>query len=376
MASPTAARVDALDGLRAIAILLVLLIHLTPGHNSDQGLRSLPFKLADIGWSGVDLFFVLSGFLITGILLKARANQKPMRHFLVRRMLRIVPAYFLALGVIFILAPVLSGAYPVPAASVQAPYWLYLANLFPDTYEQQFGPFATGHFWSLAVEMQFYVLWPLVVYHGSTGTVLRAGAACLVLAVAGRAIAAAWGAPWWVTFGWMPMRMDGLVVGAFIAAALQARVRYEQVRPFIWAVLATGAAAISLVAWYGWGGAIFRSGEGLRANALRVVLPALMSLFYGAVLWASLQPNRLAAFLSSPFFEPIARYSYGIYITHFLLTPWLEAHWGPRILARWTGGADSATYLYFVLASSLSFVVAMASYHLVEKHFLRLKARF
>lgn len=368
--------VNALDGLRAVAIILVLLFHLTPGHNSDQGLRSLFFKVADIGWSGVDLFFVLSGFLITGILLKAKSKQRPMRHFLARRMLRIVPAYFLALGIVFFLVPVATGSYPVPAASQQAPYWLYVANMFSVTYEQVFGPFGTGHFWSLAVEMQFYVLWPLVVYRGSTRTVLQVGAACLILAFTARAIAVSWGAPWWVTFGWMPMRMDGLIVGSLIAVALYADVSHARVRPFVRMVLAAGAMAVFAVAWFGWGGALFSTGEILSKAVLRVVLPTLVSLFYGAVQWASLQPNRLAAFLSHPFFEPIARYSYGIYITHFLLSPWLEANWGPRILARWTGGQDSATYLYFVLASGLSFVLAMMSFHLVEKHFLRLKSRF
>src|SRR5262245_23786679 len=89
--SPSGTRVDALDGLRAVAILLILLWHFTPNHNSNQGLRSIVFKIADIGWSGVDLFFVLSGFLITGILLRAKAANSPLRYFLMRRILRILP---------------------------------------------------------------------------------------------------------------------------------------------------------------------------------------------------------------------------------------------------------------------------------------------
>ena len=83
----------ALDGLRAIAIILVVLYHCTPNHNSDLGLKSLVFKIADIGWSGVDLFFVLSGFLITRILISYQARGLTLSLFFKRRLLRIVPLY-------------------------------------------------------------------------------------------------------------------------------------------------------------------------------------------------------------------------------------------------------------------------------------------
>src|SRR4051794_13200133 len=96
-----APRIGSLDGLRAIAIALVLLFHFTPGHDSNQGVRSLPFKLADIGWSGVDLFFVLSGFLITGILLRAKGSPEYYRRFFSRRVRRVLPLYYLALVIAF-----------------------------------------------------------------------------------------------------------------------------------------------------------------------------------------------------------------------------------------------------------------------------------
>ena len=80
--------IGALDGLRSAAIVLVLLYHLSPEHESDLGLRALPFKIADLGWSGVDLFFVLSGFLITGKLLAAKNEPHRFRNFYARRALR------------------------------------------------------------------------------------------------------------------------------------------------------------------------------------------------------------------------------------------------------------------------------------------------
>src|SRR2546423_13639037 len=98
-------RIGALDGLRAIAISLVLLFHLTPGHDSNHGLRSLHYKIADVGWSGVDLFFVLSGFLITGILLRSRRRPHYFRNFYARRALRIFPLYYTALAAVFLILP-------------------------------------------------------------------------------------------------------------------------------------------------------------------------------------------------------------------------------------------------------------------------------
>jgi len=369
--------VDALDGLRAIAILLVLLFHLTPNHDSDQGLRSLIFKAADIGWSGVDLFFVLSGFLITGILLRAKAANSPLRHFLMRRILRILPAYYVALSIIFLLVPFALRAYPTPATSVQAPYWFYTDNYIFPSRPDLGGYFGIAHFWSLAVEMQFYVLWPLVIYRFTSDTVWKVGLAALILVVVGRIVAVVMDVDPSVTFSWMPFRADGLIVGSLVAAALDAGMRNEQLSPFGWLTVAVGSVFALLVAWFHMGGSIWKSQEyPLMYLVLRVTLPCTLSLLFGAVLCLSLQRNWLSALLGSRVFKPLALYSYGIYIIHGLLTPIFEESFGPQILVYWTGGHDAPVYLYFVLSSGVSFVLAMASYHLVEIHFLRLKPNF
>lgn len=370
-------RIDALDGLRAIAILLVLMSHFTPGADSNQGLRSLFFKIADIGWSGVDLFFVLSGFLITGILLKGKAEGKPIRHYLVRRILRILPAYYAALLFVFLLVPLATGIYPMPGFSVQAPYWLYLSNMFPESYQSLAGVFGMSHFWSLAVEMQFYALWPIVVYRLPVETGIKLCIAALALAFAGRVVAVALDAHWSVTFGWTPFRMDGLIAGSLVAMAIHMRIEYTRVRPVLLGVIGLGLAIVAMVAWHDMASAIYK-GRGYPATwlALRVTLPLVLALLFGALLWVSLQPNRLAGFLGSPFFTPLAKYSYGIYIIHFLLEPVFLQTFGPQTLRAWTGGGDLSVYSYFVLASAMSFMLAMLSYHLIEQRFLMLKARF
>jgi peptidoglycan/LPS O-acetylase OafA/YrhL len=371
-------RIDALDGLRAIAILLVLLWHFTPGHNSNQGLRSIIFKIADIGWSGVDLFFVLSGFLITGILLRAKASNTPFSYFLMRRILRILPAYYLALCIIFLFLPVASHLYPVPALSEQAPYWLYMANIAWALHAPDLGGVDLGHFWSLAVEMQFYILWPLVIYQFTPDTIRKVGLAALVFAAIGRIGAVVLDVNPFATFALLPFRMDGLIVGSLIAVALHVGVRYAQVRLALIITLVGGSIFAALITWFDMANSpLFRPREApLTLLLLRVILPSALSLLYGAVLWISLQRNLLSALLGSSVLKPLALYSYGIYIIHFIFRPFFEQSFGPRILVHWTGGQDTSVYLFFVLASGISFILAMVSYHLVEVNFLRLKPSF
>src|SRR5262249_15937795 len=143
-----------LDGLRGIAILLVLMLHQTEALR-DTGWRTF----WSFGWAGVDLFYVLSGFLITGILLDARAQEGFFRRFYWRRVLRILPLYYLWLLFFTVVLP-LSGASLAPLLSArhgQLWWWVHLSNWH----------FAFGHevptgisiAWSLSIEEQFYLLW-------------------------------------------------------------------------------------------------------------------------------------------------------------------------------------------------------------------------
>jgi len=146
------ADIPSLDGLRAISIMLVL-----GGHVIGSGPHSVGFRViflhADLG---VRVFFVISGFLITSILLNERAESGSisLRLFYIRRALRILPAFLLFIGCVALLS--MFGVPPVPAS-----FWLYVltytVNFVPDR------PWVLGHLWSLSVEEQFYLLWPLVM---------------------------------------------------------------------------------------------------------------------------------------------------------------------------------------------------------------------
>jgi peptidoglycan/LPS O-acetylase OafA/YrhL len=155
--------IPALDGIRGIAILAVLLHHCRFLLNPGYRFQYLLVKLFELGWCGVVLFFVLSGFLITGILLDSCCSPNYFSTFYARRFLRIFPLYYGSLALTFVgsrVLHVLLGA-PDPIAHV-SPWWYlgYVQNFRPTP--SLMDPYL-GPLWSLAVEEQFYLVWPLLV---------------------------------------------------------------------------------------------------------------------------------------------------------------------------------------------------------------------
>ena len=133
---PQAGFIPALDGLRGIAILLVMLHHFTY-YRPTEGIDGLIGDVLFFGWTGVDLFFVLSGFLISGILLDARGSERYFTTFYARRILRIFPLYYLVLFIAFVVLPWFPAVHAVlvgeHASPPQWPYWFYLTNFSSPT---------------------------------------------------------------------------------------------------------------------------------------------------------------------------------------------------------------------------------------------------
>jgi peptidoglycan/LPS O-acetylase OafA/YrhL len=201
-----------LDGIRALAILMVMLYHYGDTIQPHGISNSVAKWLLDFGWSGVDLFFVLSGFLITGILLNSRDAENYFSAFYVRRILRIVPVYYFSLVIILWAAPALMHI-DVPEKPVW--YIFYAQNWMPWFFH--LGRDSLGHFWSLGVEEQFYLLWPLVVFRFDSRQSLRIACAgiatCFFLRIAFLALHVDPGIIFRNTF----TRMDALMSGAALA---------------------------------------------------------------------------------------------------------------------------------------------------------------
>ena len=146
-------RIKILDGFRGLAILLVVGYHY--------------FNFFSFGWTGVDLFFVLSGFLITGKLVESLGAEHYFRTFYINRILRIVPLYYIILLLFFVLIPFLLPSFVSVSFKEllhqQIYYWTFAVNIYDAVHGWPLNV-TLIHFWSLACEMQFYLLWPFIIY--------------------------------------------------------------------------------------------------------------------------------------------------------------------------------------------------------------------
>src|SRR6478672_5358733 len=180
--------VPALDAVRGLAILVVTLYRFGGGAGGAASAVE-HWWLVELGSRGVDLFFVLSGFLITGILFDAKGKEHYFRDFYARRALRIFPLYYAALPVTLWLLPQFSLTFAgevQPAADAQSWLWLYGANVVQSVR----GAWCLGplnHFWSLAIEEHFYLVWPAVIYFSSRRAAIRICGGLFTLSIIARA---------------------------------------------------------------------------------------------------------------------------------------------------------------------------------------------
>ncbi len=214
-------RMPELDTIRGVAILLVFWFHgfefFTPATPNVPMWERLFLASAKEGWAGVNLFFVLSGFLITGILLDSLNKPRYYSRFYYRRALRILPAYYLLLLVLVLLGQVLALPQYSSWGFIGLSF-IYLSNLTP-----MFGvPMQYGPLWSLAVEEHYYLLWPTAVRFFSRRGLLIAASLICVIEPALRIYALAFGGLWagphrGGTFSYTWMSADGLALGALLA---------------------------------------------------------------------------------------------------------------------------------------------------------------
>lgn len=378
----------ALDGLRAIAFLMVF------GHHYLQ----LPW-----GWAGVDLFFVLSGLLITGILFDTRNDLHRVRNFYVRRTLRIFPLYYGVMLALLLMEPIVHWhldwgwlvwpAYLGNYARFVHPYTVgsalqKLADFQPYGRLRQGHPlFFLGHFWSLCVEEQFYLAWPwLVFWIRDRRKLLVICAAtlplCLAMRLAGQQLLPTWMLDNQILYRATPFRLDALLLGGLLALLIRGGHKNLILRiarlglPIAVALIILGALLPSnRVFWhYPFPLPDWKFTWGLSGVDFLSALLILVAIQPGTVIFRA---------LNTPLLRSIGRISYGAYVLHDIPhTLYLNA---ALKLVEITGHrwafSESAIHLQVLVVAAIiglmvTLLLAWLSFRFFESSFLNLKERW
>jgi len=363
------APIPELDGVRGLAILLVMLFHFQ-GSRPHLVPKALVYPMI-LGWSGVDLFFVLSGFLITGILIDTRDSENYLSSFYARRVLRIFPLYLVAVFLCFRVGLPIARRFGIdldPDGSLEPWYWLHASN-WVSGFGRDLRPLS--HFWSLSIEEQFYLVWPALVLWTKPR---RLGAVCAGLAILAcvlRWVAAEQGVPPGALHRLTPFRIDALAIGGLLAAVGRTGPGRERLRRR----LGLGAALIGA----GLAALIVAGRSAVSAPMVRLGYTAF-ALLYAALVFAAFDgagsSGWLPRQLRRPWLRAFGRYSYAMYVFHYPISVYQAG-----AFEAWSSNASEPVRALVWFASvafgiAASFAVGLLSWNLLEKHFLAMKRFF
>jgi peptidoglycan/LPS O-acetylase OafA/YrhL len=362
-------QIPALDGIRGLAIIWVVL------HNATGIPLTLPASrwlhlfplLASRGWIGVQLFFALSGFLITAGLLDSQRTAHYFRNFYAKRALRILPLYYAVLFALLVVLPHLITPRSHYSREDQAALWLFVLNW------TNLQPYGFGHFWSLAVEEQFYLFWPLVVCWLPPRRLLLVCVGISAGALVLRCVLAACGADPHTLYANTACRMDALALGGAGACLLRIPALRQQLLSRLRLIgtlaLVLFLAGVPLTHIYDtdrWTGETF--GYTLLAVCSATLVTAM------AVLPGARARVGIAAALALAPLRSCGKYSYAMYVFHnplhwYLGVPWLVATFGER-------PPEQVALGYALVVLAVSYLLGVVSYHALEKPCLRLRRFF
>ena len=344
--------VPSLNGLRALSILLVIVSHLAHKPNTPF---SYPF-LHPLGGMGVEMFFVISGFLITLLLLREQRRQGTvsLTDFFLRRIFRIVPAY--AFFLLVLVGMELTGLIHIPAIS-----WLRAVTYTTSLFGFESGGQDLAHTWSLSVEEHFYLLWPGLFLLLGTRNSLLAAVGCVVLTPFLRfGLHYGFGASCPDFAYFTPTRMDAIAVGCCLAFGATSPIfRRATGLATRWSTV-TVVAGILLILWLCRFPALFDD-----IKFLASLEPYLASTFKPIILawlvWTCVRtPHSLVGkVLNGKFLNHLGILSYSLYLWQQVFLHPQRTHW----ICDWPFNICFA------------FVAALVSYFLIEKPFLALKER-
>lgn len=338
-----------LDGVRGLAIILVICFHC--------------FRFP-LGWIGVDLFFVLSGFLITGILLDSKEHKYYFRNFWLRRTLRIFPLYYLVLCLV--LLPKLLFKFDTigePSFS----YWAYVQN-WKFTLDANFptGKGTLNHFWSLAIEEQFYFIFPVIIRYARPKFLLGWILAFIITAIGARCFFYFNNNIGYYVFTFS--RIDSLAIGALLAYLV--RTNHDLIKKYVYSVFFFSLFVIVLIISTGF---LHNSNQYFATFGYTVI-----ALFFASILVfciSSFEHNYIKLFFNNRVLKMVGKIAYGLYVYHFilyiLLKPLIE-----RSINNVVHNSIFSKVSVSLIIVSITFLLSYWSYLFYERRFLLLKNRF
>jgi peptidoglycan/LPS O-acetylase OafA/YrhL len=359
-------RLPELDGIRALAIWMVMLCHMFfawpyDAHAFDAWPRPI-YQLVSHGWLGVDLFFLLSGFLISGILMDTKNDPRYFRNFYIRRVLRIMPLYFVMIGIWSLFYS-------------QYRSYFVLSSFFGANLDYLLGvpePHGPGVLWSLAVEEHFYLLWPLLVLLLSRRKLLYLSAAIFIGTPLLRGVAAAHGVGAGQIYQLSWFRFDGLAAGALLAMWFRSEYASKpaaaRIAVALLSVLAVGSIA---GARFGLGGTHTPVSVAFRYTQAYLIFG---SMFVLAVAWRG---SRWTSPLRWKLMQRTGALSYCLYLVHLSIGDGYEHLLSARNISLVDAlGPTGAFSVRAVVCIAASFAIASISERYLEQPFLALKDKF
>ncbi|HEY2721122.1 MAG TPA: acyltransferase [Chitinophagaceae bacterium] len=346
-----------LDGIRGLAILLVILYH------NFSFITFLNF-----GWLGVDLFFVLSGFLITEILLISKNAENYFKHFYLRRILRIFPLYYLVLFFFLLIFPYLRN-FPLDLrfyTQNQLWYWVYLENwVFIFKYDGKGA--ALNHFWSLAVEEQYYLIWPFIIlFIKNIKVLLGCCLAALIFIILSR---------WYIWRHYqldynrlfLFTRIDGILIGSMLGIVYYRNQSLLR-KYFTFLILLLAAFNFSVY--------LLKQDPNFPVWAI-AGYTTFAAIFAMLIYECVKKENRVITLIfTNSMLRFLGKYSYGLYIFHWPVYLLIRPLTDQLTSGFFLQGSTIQLTISSLIASVAGLVTSILSYHLFEKHFLSLKKKF
>ena len=342
-----------IDGLRFFSFFAVLLFHL-----NINGFQ--------LGWAGVSVFFVISGFLITTILLKTKEREHYFKNFYIRRSLRIFPIYYALIIVFTILYLMRDKVFP----SDFMYFMTYTQNVlwvFTD-YQSDLSPFL-AHTWSLAIEEQFYLLWPFIIFSFRNSNLIKVSLILILGAVLFRVVCSYLERSYYIVL--LPYHMDLLIMGgvlALIKSGLTSRIasfftKYAFLIGLIGCVVCIGVLG-------------YINNDTLNGyqyldkshNYIKNPITANIFFFIGLVSIGLInlcisQKNAINTFLSNKIFLHLGKISYGLYLYH----------WPIYLIFR---KVIHSQFLLLIVCFLVTYIISFISYKLFETYFINLKDKY